>query len=125
LHPVLALRNLGCDQVVYVTRTGDESGFATGVAELLGMDADENTELYDLDADSAYNLSLIESDATWCTNWNAQSGTDLFGISEDAYNAPMESTSEHFTEAGNSYPNLSEATELRGCTPGAAAPAAE
>jgi hypothetical protein len=123
LHPVLALRNLGCDQVVYVTRSGDESGFAQGVAGLLGMSAEEGTELYDLDSDSAFALSLSESDATWCTNWNAQSGTDLVGISADGYNAPMESTSAFFTDAANSYPNLSAATDKRGCTPGAAKPA--
>ncbi len=123
LHPVLALRNLGCEQVVYVTRTGDESGFATGVASLLGMSADQSTALYDLDNDSAYALSLIESDATWCTDWNAQSGTDLVGISADGYNAPMESTSAFFTDAASPYENLSAATNLRGCTPGAARPA--
>lgn len=122
LHPVLALRNLGCEQVVYVTRTGDESGFALGVAGLLGMNADESTELYDLDSDSAFALSLNETDATWCTNWNEQSGTDLVGISADGYNAPMESTSEFFTESASSYPNLSDATGKRGCTAGVASP---
>ena len=123
LHPVLALRNLGCEQVVYVTRTGDESGFATGVAELLGMSADQSNELYDLDSDSSFALSLHETDATWCTNWNEQSGTDLVGISADSYNAPMESTSQFFTEGASTYPNLSAATDKRGCTPGAANPA--
>ncbi len=123
LHPVLALRNLGCEQVIYVTRTGDESGFATGVAQLLGMSAEESIGLYDLDSDSAFSLSLYEADATWCTDWNAQSGTDLVGISADGYNAPMESTSEFFTESTSSYPNLSAATRLRGCTPGARSPA--
>jgi hypothetical protein len=123
LHPVLALRNLGCEQVVYVTRTGDESGFATGVAQLLGMSDDQSKELYDLDSDSSFALSLHETDATWCTNWNEQSGTDLVGISADSYNAPMESTSPFFTDGVSTYPNLSAATDKRGCTPGAATPA--
>jgi len=120
LHPVLALRNMGCENIVYVTRTGEESGFAMGVAKLLGMDDAAQTSLYDLDAESSYALSLTEADATWCTNWNAQSGTDLLGITIDGYNAPMESHSPFFTDSDVVYDNLSEATDLRGCTPGAA-----
>ncbi|MCP4448022.1 MAG: hypothetical protein GY811_22205 [Myxococcales bacterium] len=120
LHPVQALRNMGCENIVYVTRTGEESGFAQGVANLLGMDAETQESLYDLDASSSYALSLTEADATWCTDWNAQSGTDLLGITLDGYNAPMESHNAFFTEAKTAYGNLSEATDLRGCTPGAA-----
>ncbi len=65
LHPTLVLANLGCEKIVYVTRTGDESGFAIGVAKLLGMNAADQDALYNLDEDSAYSLSLAESSATW------------------------------------------------------------
>ena len=120
LHPVQALRNMGCENVVYVTRTGEESGFAIGVAGLLGMDAETQKSLYNLDAESSYALSLTEADATWCTDWNSHSGTDLLGITLDGYNAPMESHNAFFTDSPTVYENLSEATDLRGCTPGAA-----
>jgi hypothetical protein len=41
LHPVLALKAAGCDNVVYLTRRGGESLFGQGVAKrLLGFDRD-------------------------------------------------------------------------------------
>jgi hypothetical protein len=123
LHPSLVLKNLGCEKVVYVTRTGDESGFAIGVARLLGMDAEAEHALYDLDSDSAYAQSVVESDASWCTDWNNQSATDLPGITADGYSAPMESADDFFTAGDNPYPNAAESIGLRGCTPGAAAAA--
>ncbi len=122
LHPVLALRNLGCEQVVYLTRAGEESGFAQGIAGLLGMDKTEQDALYNLDVDSAFSLSLAETDATWCTDWDAFAGTELFAITEDAYNAPMMSESSFFTKGEGVYKNINTAT-LRGCSPGAPVPA--
>ncbi len=119
LHPSLVLRNLGCEKVVYVTRTGDESGFAIGVAKQLGMDAAAETALYDLDADSAFASSLAESDATWCTNWNDKDAADLPAITSDSYSAPMETSDETFTTGDNAYPNASASTARRGCSPGA------
>ena len=125
LHPVQALRNMGCENIVYVTRTGEESGFAQGVASLLGIDAETQKALYDLDADSSYTDALLEADATWCTDWNAHAGTDILALTLDGYNAPMESQTPFFTESRSAYDNLTPATDLRGCTPGAAAPAAD
>ncbi|MBX3162708.1 MAG: hypothetical protein KF773_42495 [Deltaproteobacteria bacterium] len=117
LHPTLVLKNLGCENVVYVTRRGDESDFATGVARLLGMDAAEQAALYDLDGDSAFAKSLAESDATWCTDWNSKSATDLPGITTDGYTAPMESSAPAFLSGENAYPNARRSVGLRGCTP--------
>jgi hypothetical protein len=117
LAPTLVLENLGCEKVVYVTRTGEESNFAIGIAQLLGMDAATNTALYDLDnPESAFSKSLSESDAAWCTNWNEQSATDLPGITADSYNAPMESTDEFFTAGDNAYPKVSASVSKRGCS---------
>jgi hypothetical protein len=119
LHPTLVLQNLGCEKTVYVTRTGEESGFATGVARLLGMDAATETKLYDLDnAESAFSLSLAETDATWCTNWNEKSATDLPGITSDSYSAPMESSDEFFTRSDDAYPQVSASIGKRGCSVG-------
>jgi hypothetical protein len=120
LAPTLVLENLGCEKVVYVTREGEESNFAVGIAKLLGMDATGETALYDLDnKDSAFSRSLSESNASWCTNWNAQSATDLPGITADSYSAPMESSDKFFTSGDTAYPRVSSAIHKRGCSPGA------
>ncbi len=117
LAPTLVLENLGCEKVVYVTRTGEESGFAVGIAQLLGMDAATNTALYDLDNPaSSFSKSLSESDAAWCTNWNEQSATDLPGITADSYSAPMESADSFFTQGDNAYPEVSASISKRGCS---------
>jgi hypothetical protein len=119
LHPTLVLANLGCEETVYVTRRGDESGFATGVATELGMDAAAGTALYDLDADSSFAASIEQADAVWCTDWNAQTATDLAGVFADAYGAPMQSSAPFFTAADDPYAQVREDLALRGCSPGA------
>lgn len=117
LAPALVLENLGCEKVVYVTRTGDESEFAIGIAQLLGMDDATKTALYDLDnPESSFSKSLSESDAAWCTNWNEQSATDLPGITADSYNAPMESADGFFTKGDNAYDNVKSSINKRGCS---------
>ena len=120
LHPVLALNNLGCEQVVYVTREGNESGFAIGVAGLLGMSEADQTALYDLDEDSSYSLSIAEAGANYCTNWNAMDALNLPGITADGFNAPMEANSDFFTEGERRYAGARAGIAKRGCTPGAA-----
>lgn len=119
LHPTLVLGNLGCEEIVYVTRRGDESSFATGVAEQLGMDADGKKALYDLDADSAFTRSLEQADAVWCTDWNAQSATDLAGVFVDGYGAPMQSEDPFFADGEGAYAGVQAELGLRGCSPGA------
>jgi hypothetical protein len=116
LHPVFVLKNLGCDEVIYVTRRGPESGFATGVATLLGMQPEDHELLYDLDAPSSYTRSIEEADAVWCTDWNSLQGTDIVGVYAHAYNAPLESTSAFFAAADDAYPGLVERTGHPGCT---------
>jgi len=120
LHPVLALKNLGCQNVVYVTRQGNESSFAMGVAKLLGMGASSQTDLYGLDSvnpfadeevTSSFEDSLQAAEATYCTNWDAYDGLDLQGITQNAYNAPMDIQGDFF--------GAPRETGLRGCTFGA------
>ncbi len=120
LHPVLALRNLGCDEVVYVTRRGAESRFAQGVATLLGMGESERVELYDLDGPSSFTRSLEEADAVYCTDWDNMPALDLEVMSEHAYNAPLETTSAFFAAGDDAYPNIVERTGEPGCTAGVA-----
>jgi hypothetical protein len=120
LHPTLVLKNLGCKDVVYFSRRGNESEFAVGVARHFGLsDADEKA-LYDLDTmpKSSHRLSL-ENASVWCTDWNAYATQEFGRIFQDSYNAPFEARSERFRGGANRYPNVVESTGLRGCTPGA------
>lgn len=119
LAPTLVLRSLGCQKVVYVTRRGPESRFARGVATLLGMDASDDTALYDLgSAQSSFSTSIAEADAVWCTDWDSLPASDPAAIWSDGYNAPVETLDPYFLEGG--YPNTATALGQPGCTPGVA-----
>lgn len=118
LHPVLALENLGCDKIVYVTRTGDESGFAQGVATMLGMTPAQKDALYNLDNPaSSYAQSIATADGTWCTNWNDFKGTQLVEVANDSYNAPLETRDDFFVKGPRPYPGAKANLGKRGCTP--------
>ncbi|MBX3261417.1 MAG: hypothetical protein KF782_17160 [Labilithrix sp.] len=120
LAPTLVLKNLGCERVVYVTREGDESGFATKIAKHLGMTEAEWQKLYDLgDARSSYNVSLEEADAVWCTNWNSFGDLQQREMAADSWRAPLE-TREGFAgiRALAPYANTTPRTGKVGCTPG-------
>lgn len=117
LHPVLVLKDIGCDKVVYVTRTDPESNFALGVAGLLGMDADAQEALYDLDnPESSFARSIDAADAVWCTNWNDIESTDVEAVVTDAYNARMITDDEFFTDAENAYDNITNEGGIAGCS---------
>ncbi|MEM9692394.1 MAG: hypothetical protein AAGA56_07605 [Myxococcota bacterium] len=105
LHPVLALKNMGCDEVVYITRNGEESQFALGMARLMNASPQRIDALYSLeDSTSAFSRSLQEADATWCTSWGDFSGFDVAGITSDAYNAAIVSDDPFFRFCG--YPRV-------------------
>lgn len=123
LAPTLALKNLDCERVVYVTREGDESGFATKIAKNLGMSEADWQKLYDLNEPaSSYNVSLQEADAVWCTNWNSFSDVQQREMAVDAWSAPLE-TRPGFEGIRTlaPYPNTTERTGKPGCTPGVSA----
>jgi hypothetical protein len=90
LAPVLALKNLGCQSVVYITRQGDESKFATAIAKRLGMDQAGWESLYPLSGSSAYSKSLTEANGVWCTDWNSFGDLEQAKMALDAYAAPLE-----------------------------------
>lgn len=116
LAPVLVLRDIGCDKVVYVTRTGERSNFAQGVASLLGMTEEEQSDLYELDnPESSFSQSLQEADAVWCTDWDSQDALDVEAVISDAYNAPLQTTDEYFLGQG-AYENTTADTGLVGCS---------
>lgn len=117
LHPTLVLRNMGCDNVVYITRTDVEvGGFADGVATLLGMDDQTRTALYDLDADSSIAASVADADGVWCTNWNDVPATDIAAVSDDSYNATLITEDPSFTMGAQAYEGIDPGYQAAGCS---------
>lgn len=118
LAPVLVLKNLGCERVIYVTREGDESQFAMKIAKHLGMSQDDFESLYELGGESSFSKSLAEADAVWCTNWNSFTDLQQKELAADAWKAPLET---HAGFAGiptlAPYPNLSASVNKPGCSP--------
>jgi hypothetical protein len=120
LAPSLALKDLGCERVVYVTREGDEGEFAMKIAAKLGMSEADWKELYDLGTPtSSYNVALQQSDGVWCTNWNAFGDFQQREMSLDAYNAPLEARpSFDGVPTLRPYDKTTPRTGKPGCTPG-------
>lgn len=118
LHPILALKNIGCDEVVYISRAGVESTFATGMAGLFNASESDIAGLYDPQRpDSGFGLSLSEADATLCTDWNDIDGLDLATITDNAYNAPLETDDAFFVERERAYAGLLPRAQGRvGCS---------
>ena len=117
LHPTLVLRNLGCEQVIYVTRRGADSTFATGVANLLGAEADDHEDIFDLGAPgSGFSVSVAEADGVWCTDWDTPPQTDLRAMELVGYDAPFEIRDPRLRDGG--YENASTNVGFAGCTVG-------
>jgi hypothetical protein len=123
LAPSLVLKNLGCAQVVYVTREGDESGFATKIAKNAGMSESDWKQLYDLGSEtSSYARSVAAADGVWCTNWNAFTDAQMSDMVLDAFNAPLETRpSFASSRVRQPYSRVTERTGKPGCTPGVSA----
>ncbi|MEM7156672.1 MAG: hypothetical protein AAF799_27740 [Myxococcota bacterium] len=116
LHPTLVLRNMGCEDIIYVNRVGGEAGsFALGVATLLGMDEETSDDLYGHEGDSAFNRSLREADAIWCTNWNDLSAANVDEVMQDGFNAPMVTDDPTFTAGAQAYENIDPDNTSLGC----------
>jgi hypothetical protein len=121
LAPALVLKNLGCQQVIYVTREGDESGFATKIAKNAGMSESDWKNLYDLSNESSgYASSVAAADGVWCTNWNSFTDKQMSAMVLDAFNAPLE-TRASLIAAKVPYSRATEKTGKAGCTPGVSA----
>lgn len=121
LQPTLVLQNMGCDEVVYLTRRGGNSGFATGVATLLGMSEAQRLELFEFgNPDSAASLSLSEADGVWCTDWDAFEAAQVAELTNDAHGAPFQTSVPYFTDAADPYANIVSSADQPGCTFGIA-----
>jgi len=124
VSPTHVLKNLGCQDTIFVTRQAPtDTPLALGVAKLLGAKQAESDALYSQDvppngaAISSSLQALRDADGVLCTNWNAYSALKVKEMSEDAYQAPMEvhkATLAYF----HAKPNLN----LRGCSVGATQP---
>jgi hypothetical protein len=102
LQPVLALENLGCEKVVFLTRRGGAGSFETGVAGLLGVTADDARALWRLDDPaSSYHRALSEAAGVWCTDWDGPPAEDLAAMSAVGYDAPFETRDPLFTEGAD------------------------
>jgi len=72
LSPTLALKSIGCDDVIYVTRRETEGNFLYGVVKQLGADENDLHQLYSLEnAQSSFSQALKNASGVWCTDWNA------------------------------------------------------
>lgn len=119
LAPALVLKNLGCEQVVLVTREGDESGFATKIAKHAGMSESDWSALYDLtNPASGYSRSVATADGVWCTNWNAFTDAQMADMVLDAFNAPFEKHASWNARALRAYGRVTDRTGKAGCTAG-------
>ena len=112
---------MGCEQVIYVTREGDESGFATKIAKQAGMDEATGRTLYDL-SDRASSYTSRSRRPTPC---GARTGTRFERLSDgerwslDAFNAPLETRAALRRARAPPLENGStERTGKAGCTPG-------
>jgi hypothetical protein len=80
LSPVMVLKAADCEKVIYVTREGEDSEFAQGVAGLVGLNP-VHDELFSLaNPKSSVAEALNRADAVYCTKWNDYNGTSLEDI---------------------------------------------
>ena len=69
-QPVLALKNIGCDEVVLFDTVPNVS-YQARVAELFGATKADQDALFAFDQpNSSLALSVREADGVWCVDWN-------------------------------------------------------
>jgi len=92
LHPTLILKAHGCENIIYVTRKGEESKFAQGVFKRL-TNADEQTsrQFFDMNnSQSSISRSYQNATQIKCTNWDKfDVKKDMNGLVEEAMQAPL------------------------------------
>ena len=118
LSPTTVLKMLGCENTIYVTRRGDETPFADGIAKLLGIRDFEREKLYSLDnPKSSFSESLKNSSGIWCTDWNRFTDMQTAEMARHSYSAPLVTRSEFFTSnVLASYDGIVRETDFRGCS---------
>jgi len=119
-HATLALRNLGCEQVVYIHRRGPDSAYAQTVARGAGFDDRHLEDFFDLENPaSAYAVSLANADAIWCTDWSSHAlgMSHVDDLANDGFTAPLwvKTPSSSFLQGKNAYPKASTRHRVAGC----------
>jgi hypothetical protein len=117
-QPVLVLKNIGCDYVIYLTRPNGEGAFIEGVTELLGITDDEWLKIFDLTSESSHRLSLTESAGRWCADWDTPPMEQIRTIISLGFNAPLETAEAYYVDGPTPYDNIESSLGLPGCTPG-------
>lgn len=125
LHPVQILKSSGCKNVFYITRRGPETDFiisptpltATrprkGIAELLGANEAERSELFDVtNPKGAFNDALKSATGVLCTDWNKFKDAETSQMMADAYKSQLVAPLEGLTASGDS-----SALPIVGCNP--------
>jgi len=112
--PAPVLRSMGCERIVLINRRGETRGFATDVAKLLGATEEDIARLYGLsEPSSGYVTAVLEQDATICTDWDSFNLTDISGLSNEGFTAPL------LTEDPSILAEIvgSSNEKIEGCTP--------
>jgi hypothetical protein len=112
---VQILKSSGCKNVFYITRRGPETDFiisptpltATrprkGIAELLGANEAERSELFDVtNPKGAFNDALKSATGVLCTDWNKFKDTETRQMMDDAYKSQLVAPLEGLNASGDS-----------------------
>jgi len=115
LHPVQILKSAGCKNVFYITRRGQETNFIIspdtltpnrprkGIAELLGANETERSELFDVtNPNGAFNGALKSATGVLCTDWNKFKDAETQQMMDDAYKSPVVAPLEGLAASGSS-----------------------
>ncbi|MFM8314542.1 MAG: hypothetical protein ACKOA8_09680 [Deltaproteobacteria bacterium] len=113
LHPIPVLKDMGCEKVVYLTRTNSvDSEYGEGIAKLFNIPQDMQQRLFDINnPEASCSKSLKAADAVVCSHWNSLSPIDFHGHFSDSYRAPVATEDSEFKAKS---PNLLS-SPLPGC----------
>jgi len=92
LHPVMVLKALGCDNIIYITRKGEESRFAQAIFRRLTNANDQTvSDFYSMtNPQSSFMRSQQNATKIKCTDWNSfEAVKDLNGLIEESMRAPL------------------------------------
>ncbi len=81
LAPILFLKGIGCEEVTYLTRRGEDSKFARDIAGQLGFSSVDQDGIFSLkNSESSLRSSLRAADSVLCSSWNDFKGFSMSGI---------------------------------------------
>ncbi len=98
LHPIPVLEDIGCEKVVYISRTDlIDSEYGQGITRLFNIPEEVSHKLYDINnPESSSSKALKAADAVICSDWNSFSAVQFKSHFEDSYNAPVATQDSEF-----------------------------